>query len=75
MHFNLIEELKPKGCKSSYENYASLTDNIVLVVVHSAVFESVYDEVWDEVRVRCFDFYLDSDIPWALDRVLKSYEY
>lgn len=42
---------------------------------HNAVSQNVYDKVWDEVRVRCFDFYLVSDIPWKLDRVLKSYEY
>lgn len=41
----------------------------------STVSQNVYDEVWNEIRVRCFKFYLVSDIPWKLDRVLKSYEF
>lgn len=59
--------------------YVSPTAEVDRLMIHSsyhkAVSQNVYDEVWDEVRVRCFDFYLDSDIPWKIDRVLKSYEY
>lgn len=59
-----------------YVSPTAAVDNLMITSsFRGAVTQNVYDKVWDEVRVRCLDFYLVSDIPWKLDRVLKSYEY
>ena len=72
MKINIAKEIKAGGHVSP----TAAVDNLMKTSsFYGAVSQNVYDEVWDEVRVRCFDFYLVSDIPWKLDRVLKSYEY
>lgn len=72
MKINIAKEIKAGGHVSP----TAAVDNLMTKSgYHNAVSLNVYDEVWDEVRVRCFDFFLVSDIPWKLDGVLKSYEY
>lgn len=72
MKINIAKETQ----SAVYVSPTTAVDNLMTKSgYHNAVSLNVYDEVWDEVRVRCFDFYLVSDIPWKLDRVLKSYEY
>jgi len=72
MKINIDKEIKAGGHVSP----TAAADNLMTKSgFQSTVSQNVYDEVWNEIRVRCFDFYLVSDIPWKLDRVLKSYEF
>ena len=72
MKINIAKETQ----SGVYVSQTTAVDNLMKTSsFYGAVSLNVYDEVWDEIRVRCFDFYLVSDIPWKLDRVLKSYEY
>lgn len=72
MKINIAKETQ----SGAYVSPTTAVDNLIKTSsFRGAVSLNVYDEVWDEIRVRCFDFYLVSDIPWKIDRVLKSYEY
>lgn len=71
MKINIAKEIR-----ADYITPNAAVDNLMTMSsFYGAVSLNVYDEVWDEVRMRCFNFYLVSNIPWTIERKLDNYEY